>query len=156
MQYTTLLLGLLATTATTTPTKSQQSSQTKRFPLEQKRDDGPLKVTLETDFFNNAAADFFGGVAAELLATNLGEADAKAPAFPGPYATFTLDTGSGNPAARCQLTDADGQPVTLIRGANVDTTFGDGGNGPWRMQNGGTFTVGEIKCDPAFVSANSK
>ncbi|KAK7987227.1 hypothetical protein PG988_002215 [Apiospora saccharicola] len=155
MQYATHLLGLLATTATTAttaPTK-KQSRQDQRTPLEP-RADGPLKVTLETDIFQNAAADFFGGLAAELLATNLGETDAKAPAFPGPFATVTLDVSTGSAAARCQLIDVNDQVVTLVRGANIDVSFGDGGNGPWRAQNGGTFSVKQIKCDPSFKSVN--
>ncbi|KAK8029642.1 hypothetical protein PG993_010933 [Apiospora rasikravindrae] len=150
MQYATILLSLLATLATTAPTQ-RQSKETRALAP---RADGPLRVTLETDFFDSAAADFFGGLAAELLATSLGEADAKAPTFPGPFATVTLDVGDGTPEARCQLIDTDGQVVTLVRGANVDVSFGDGGNGPWRAQDGGTFSIKQIKCDPEFKSAN--
>ncbi|KAK8085519.1 hypothetical protein PG997_006790 [Apiospora hydei] len=115
---------------------------------------GAPRLLLETDFFDNAAADFFGGLAAELLATSLGESDAKAPTFPGPFATVTLNVGNGTAAARCQLIDTDGQPVTLVRGDNVDTTFGDAGKGPWRAQDGGFFFVQQIKCDPTFASVN--
>lgn len=155
MQYsTTILLGLLATTATTAPTQKTHQSNKENKRVVQQRDDGPLRVLLETNFFDNAIADFFGGVAAELLATSLGEADAKTPFFTGPYATVTLDVGSGTAAARCQVIDENGEVITLVRGANIDTTFGDGGNGPWRAQDGGYFRVQQIKCDPSFQSVN--
>ncbi|KAK6864325.1 hypothetical protein PG990_006240 [Apiospora arundinis] len=150
MQYATILLGFLATMAAAAPTKEQ--SKGKRI-IEQ-RDDGPLRVILETDFFDSAAADFFSGLAADFLATSLGELDAKAPAFQGPYGSVTLDVGSGSAAARCQVIDTNGEAVTLVRGANVDVSFGDGGNGPWRAQNGQPFRVQQIKCDPEFKSAN--
>lgn len=150
MQFVTILLCFLATaTAMKLPIIG------KRAAAVEKRADGPLRVSLDTEFFDNAFADFFGGLAAELLATDMGEADTKFPGFQGPYKAVTLDTRNGTAAARCQLIDTRGQVVTLVRGPNVDTTFGDGGNGPWREQNGGAFTVKEIKCDPTFKSANS-
>ncbi|KAK8128667.1 hypothetical protein PG984_009775 [Apiospora sp. TS-2023a] len=152
MQYaTTILLGLLATTGVTAPIKRQSMGER----AIEKRADGPLKVSLDTDFFDGSFNDFFAGLAAQLLETNLGEADTKTPRFAGPYRAVTLDTRNGTAAARCQLIDNNNMVVTLVRGANVDVSFGDGGNGPWRAQNGRAFTVKQIKCDPNFKSANS-
>ncbi|KAK7926888.1 hypothetical protein PG985_003886 [Apiospora marii] len=154
MQYTTILLCFL-TMATAMKLPLIGKRATAPAAVVEKRADGPLRVSLDTEFFDNLLADFFGGVAAELLATDLGELDTKFPGFQGPYKAVTLNTNNGTATARCQLIDTRGQIVTLVRGPNVDTTFGDGGNGPWRAQNGGAFFVREIKCDPTFRSANA-
>ena len=69
----------------------------------------------------------------------------------GPYATVEL----GVPAdvkqqdLRCQILDDKNAPITLFRGQNVDTTFADGGSGPWTFQDGHSL-VSAITCDPAF------
>ncbi|KAK8004256.1 hypothetical protein PG990_002068 [Apiospora arundinis] len=103
---------------------------------------GPLTVTL-------------AGPSELATQTRLGEKDAKAPTgSKGPYNTVTLKVGSGNKNARCQLTDANNKIVTLVRGKNVDVTFGDGGKGAWKFQDGKARNIKQIKCDPSFKSRN--
>jgi hypothetical protein len=53
---------------------------------------------------------------------------------------------------RCQLKDDKGKPITVVRGANIDTTFGDGQGGPWNIQ-AGEVKVSAIICDPKFKKA---
>ncbi|KAF2683885.1 hypothetical protein K458DRAFT_43639 [Lentithecium fluviatile CBS 122367] len=54
---------------------------------------------------------------------------------------------------RCQLLDKAGMPITLKRNANVDTTFADGGAGPWQFETPKKTQVGKIVCDPTFKKA---
>ncbi|KAK8046967.1 hypothetical protein PG996_015031 [Apiospora saccharicola] len=108
----------------------------------EERANGPLRVTLS-------------GPSELATQTGIGEKDAKAPVGSrGPYNQVTLNVGSGRKEARCQLIDTQNKVITLVRGANVDVTFGDAGKGPWKAQNGKTFNVKEIKCDPSFKSRN--
>ncbi|KAK8038337.1 hypothetical protein PG994_015104 [Apiospora phragmitis] len=108
----------------------------------EERANGPLRVTLS-------------GPSELATQTGLGEKDAKAPVgSKGPYNQVTLNVGSGKKEARCQLIDAQNKVITLVRGANVDVTFGDGGKGPWKAENGKNFNVKQIKCDPSFKSRN--
>lgn len=62
-----------------------------------------------------------------------------------------------NQALRCMVLDRAGNPITVQRGANVDTTFGDGGKGAWRFINkSGKQVVAEVSkviCDPSFKKA---
>lgn len=68
----------------------------------------------------------------------------------GPYQTVELRLGELVDASyRCKVLDNKGRAITLTRGANVDTTFGDGGNGPWTFDK--TREVSKIVCDPTFV-----
>lgn len=114
----------------------------KRDVVVEERANGPLRVTLS-------------GPSELATQTGIGEKDAKAPVGSrGPYSQVTLNVGAGRKAARCQLIDPQNKVVTLVRGANVDVTFGDGGKGPWKAQNGKNFHVKEIKCDPSFKSRN--
>lgn len=108
----------------------------------EERANGPLRVTLS-------------GPSELATQTGIGEKDAKAPVGSrGPYNQVTLNVGSGRKEARCQLIDTQNKVITLVRGANVDVTFGDAGKGPWKAQNGKNFNVKEIKCDPSFKSRN--
>ncbi|KAK8017781.1 hypothetical protein PG993_014107 [Apiospora rasikravindrae] len=108
----------------------------------EERANGPLRVTLS-------------GPSELATQTGIGERDVKAPVgSKGPYNQVTLNVWSGRKEARCQLIDTQNKVITLVRGANVDTTFGDGGKGPWKAQNGKNFNVKQIKCDPSFKSRN--
>lgn len=73
----------------------------------------------------------------------------------GPFESVELNLAAnfGNKALRCQVLASNNQPIVLVRGANVDTTFGDAGKGPWTFKAGAT-KVNQIKCDPAFKAAN--
>lgn len=53
-----------------------------------------------------------------------------------------------NEELRCAIFDEDGKPFVVERGDNVDVTFADGGNGPWKIQKPGEVT--HIVCDPKF------
>lgn len=53
---------------------------------------------------------------------------------------------------RCQIQDKDGNPITVKRGTNVDTTFSDAGKGAWSFERG---MVGKIVCDPTFVKKSA-
>ncbi|KZM28364.1 uncharacterized protein EKO05_0005189 [Ascochyta rabiei] len=72
---------------------------------------------------------------------------------------LTLDAAVKKQDLRCQVLDAAGAPVTGKRGANVDITFADGGNGPWTFINaqGQNINVNTsaVICDPAFVKASA-
>ncbi|KAJ4994048.1 hypothetical protein SVAN01_00525 [Stagonosporopsis vannaccii] len=72
---------------------------------------------------------------------------------------LTLDPAVKNQALRCKVLDTAGHPITAKRGANVDITFADGGNGPWTFINnkGEPINVdtSAVICDPAFVKASA-
>lgn len=72
---------------------------------------------------------------------------------------LTLDPAVKNQALRCKVLDNAGNPITGRRGANVDITFADGGNGPWTFinKNGQPINVdtSAVICDPAFVKASA-
>lgn len=71
--------------------------------------------------------------------------------------TLTVDPAIKNQALRCSVLDNYGNAILGRRGANVDVTFGDGGNGPWTFINKQNQTINvdtsAIVCDPAFVKA---
>ncbi len=68
---------------------------------------------------------------------------------------LTLDPAVKKQNLRCKVLDKAGKPITGKRGANVDITFADGGNGPWTFINekGEPINVDTslVVCDPAFV-----
>ncbi|KAH6616483.1 hypothetical protein C7974DRAFT_379387 [Boeremia exigua] len=70
---------------------------------------------------------------------------------------LTLDPAVKKQDLRCRVFDVAGKPITGKRGANIDTTFADGGNGPWSFinNNGEPINVDTfaVACDPAFVKA---
>lgn len=72
---------------------------------------------------------------------------------------LTLDPEVTKQDLRCQVLDKAGHPITGKRGANVDITFADGGNGPWTFINkkGENINVdtSAVVCDPAFVKASA-
>jgi len=70
----------------------------------------------------------------------------------GPYDTLELDVGIlvEDQGVRCQVLDNMGEAIVAVRGANIDTTFSDAGNGPWSFQQ--ASEVSQIICDPAFVA----
>ncbi|KAF2623589.1 hypothetical protein BU25DRAFT_414328 [Macroventuria anomochaeta] len=72
---------------------------------------------------------------------------------------LTLDPAVKKQDLRCQVLDKAGYPIIGKRGANVDVTFADGGNGPWTFINkkGEHITVdtSAVICDPAFVKASA-
>lgn len=70
-----------------------------------------------------------------------------------PFETVTLDiTGEFvDPELRCQIVGAEG-PIVVLRGENVDVTFGDGDKGSWTLEQ--ETTVQKITCDPAFKKAS--
>lgn len=72
---------------------------------------------------------------------------------------LTLDPEVTKQDLRCQVLDVAGKPITGKRGANVDITFADGGNGPWTFINalGELINVdtSAVICDPAFVKASA-
>lgn len=79
-----------------------------------------------------------------------GQRDERIPAIRGPFATVELKLGKdvANKAYRCQILDENHKPIVVIRGANTDITFADGGNGPWTFRT--PSLVSRTICDPAF------
>lgn len=53
-----------------------------------------------------------------------------------------------DPALRCQLTGEDDKPLVILRGANTDETFADGGKGAWTIRT--PAKVKKVTCNPAF------
>lgn len=72
---------------------------------------------------------------------------------------LTLDPAVKNQALRCKVLDKAGNPIAGKRGANVDITFADGGNGPWTFINKKDEPINvdtsAVICDPAFVKASA-
>lgn len=72
---------------------------------------------------------------------------------------LTLDSAIKKQDLRCQVLDKAGNPITGKRGANVDITFADGGNGPWTFINKHgeptNVDISVVICDPAFVKASA-
>lgn len=70
---------------------------------------------------------------------------------------LTLDPAVVKQDLRCQVLDTAGKPITGKRGPNIDTTFADGGNGPWMFINEYEEPINvdtsAVICDPAFVKA---
>ncbi|USW57826.1 hypothetical protein Slin15195_G111450 [Septoria linicola] len=69
--------------------------------------------------------------------------------------SLTVGEDVENQGLRCQILDAQHDPITLKRGENVDTTFADGGNGAWSFLEPGESQVSQIVCNPAFVKASA-
>jgi hypothetical protein len=65
--------------------------------------------------------------------------------------TVELDLEVQN-GLRCQILDAQDEPILVVRGPNVDFTFADANGGPWAIV-GNAVLVKTIICDPAFVAA---
>ncbi|KAK4621644.1 hypothetical protein CLAFUW4_07586 [Fulvia fulva] len=74
----------------------------------------------------------------------------------GPFTSFELTLGKDvkNQALHCKVLDEKDHKVTAQRGENVDTTFADGGNGPWKFLRPAKTSVSKIVCDPEFVKAS--
>jgi hypothetical protein len=51
---------------------------------------------------------------------------------------------------RCQILDAQDEPILVFRDPNFDFTFADGNGGPWTLVDGAQL-VKTIVCDPEFV-----
>jgi hypothetical protein len=75
----------------------------------------------------------------------------------GPFNSVELNVGADvqKQDLRCQILDNNGQPITLQRGQNIDTTFADGNGGPWTFLEPAFTEVSQIICDPAFVKASA-
>ena len=69
----------------------------------------------------------------------------------GPYTEVELVLGDDvrNEDLRCQILDNDDEPIVVLRGANTDVTFSDGGNGPWKFRT--PSLVGRVTCDQDFA-----
>ncbi|KAL5330504.1 hypothetical protein ACEPPN_000021 [Leptodophora sp. 'Broadleaf-Isolate-01'] len=75
----------------------------------------------------------------------------------GPFNSVELSVGADvqKQDLRCQILDNNGQPITVKRGQNIDTTFADGNGGPWTFLKPASSEVSKIICDPAFVKASA-
>lgn len=72
----------------------------------------------------------------------------------GPYETVELRLGQSLPQdLRCQISDANGEPLVVLRNGNRDTTFADGNAGEWRLEQ--ESEVANIVCDLDFVKASA-
>lgn len=79
--------------------------------------------------------------------------ETKRPASHGPFSTVELSVGKNFPqqALRCQILDHHHQPVVIVRGENIDTTFSDAEKGLWTFRDGQS-RVSRVVCDPTFVA----
>lgn len=75
----------------------------------------------------------------------------------GPFNSVELNVGADiqRQDLRCQILDNKGNPITVKRGQNIDTTFADGNGGPWTFLEPSSSEVSKIICDPAFVKASA-
>ncbi|EME82791.1 uncharacterized protein MYCFIDRAFT_80396 [Pseudocercospora fijiensis CIRAD86] len=132
MQYSAIVLSLLAATgALAAPAK--------------RTTDNSIRVTLSD------------GNLATQTAFEEGSRQAKKPVgSSGPYNTVELSVGADveQQTLRCQILDRSSNPITVLRGENVDITFSDAGKGLWTFQDGNT-EVSQIICDPDFVAASA-
>ena len=131
MQYTTVLLSLLAATGMTAPTK-------RALPT------GGLEVRLEAETFflqvpmpaDVAQRKFLGDRFADVKFKSI----------------EVLAGGVDKP--RCQVKSREGGfEIIAKRNANIDTTFSDAGKGKWTFQDG-AIAIGDIVCDPKFEANN--
>jgi hypothetical protein len=67
----------------------------------------------------------------------------------GPFETVELDLDVQD-GLRCQILNAQNDPILVFRSPNFDITFADADGGPWTLV-GGAQEVETIVCDPAFV-----
>lgn len=134
MQYTTVVLSLLAATGALAAPHSRRTF------------DNEIRVALSDLGETGAQVTFKEGVR-----------DAEVPAISGPFATLEVLLGKDvkQQDLRCQALDEAGKPIIATRGANVDITFADGGNGPWTFKQ--PSLVSKVICDPSFqkVSADA-
>jgi len=74
----------------------------------------------------------------------------------GPFKTVELSLGPDveQQDLRCQILDCNNEPIVVVRGENVDTTFADGNGGPWTLQDGAQI-VDTIVCDPDFKKGDA-
>ncbi|KIV91696.1 hypothetical protein PV10_06210 [Exophiala mesophila] len=127
MQYSAILVSLLAATGALAAPSSRRSV------------DNEIRVVLSDLGETGAQVTFKEGVR-----------DVQVPALNGPFATLEVRLGKGvaQQDLRCQALDESGNPIVGVRGANVDITFADGGNGPWTFKK--PSLVSKVICDPAF------
>ena len=142
MQYSTLILAALATTAFALPPPVPETDSSAGLDLEA-RQSAKLIVILSGP--------------SELGTTTShtpGKRDSQRPPIRGPFTSVSLSVPQGVKADyRCKIADAKGKDIVLVRGQNVDTTFGDGSKGRWNFKNGKTEVVGVV-CDPSFKAKN--
>lgn len=131
MQYTTIL-GLLAATGALAAPHSRRNA------------DNEVRVSLSDLAETGAQVTLAEGVR-----------DTAVPATDGPFATVELTLGADvqDQDLRCQILDHMGNPIVLLRGANTDITFGDGGKGAWTLRE--PTTVSEVICDPSFTQIDA-
>ncbi|KAF2010834.1 hypothetical protein BU24DRAFT_427034 [Aaosphaeria arxii CBS 175.79] len=120
---------------------------------------GSLAAPLQSRGASNEVRVALSNQAIELGVQNTfvdGKRDVKTPSSSGPFQTVELRLGPKvkNPNLRCQIRDQQNKPITVVRGANVDITFADGGKGPWTLKK--TAKVSSIICDPAFKQGSAR
>ncbi|EXJ87927.1 hypothetical protein A1O1_04854 [Capronia coronata CBS 617.96] len=131
MHYTSLLCLLAATGALAAPHSRRQV-------------DNEIRVSLSD----------LGETGAQVTLAE-GVRDTAIPALSGPFATveLTLGTDVQDQALRCQILDHMGSPIVVLRGANTDITFADGGKGAWTLRE--PSMVSQVVCDPTFAQIDS-
>jgi hypothetical protein len=133
MQYPTILLALLSSSALASPWGNSYDAAK----------DNSIIVLLEHKSVDIASqTPFTEGVADEKKPTG---------SF-GPYTNVTLTLGKDvvNKELRCKILDKDQKAIVLTRGPNVDVTFADGGKGDWAFRKGES-EVSDVICDPLFT-----
>jgi len=132
MQYSTLLLSAIA------------ASGSLAAPTDKEITDRGIRVVLQNQAIELGSTTTFAEDKLPQAARPVGST--------GPFQTvaLNLDPIVGNQALRCQILDAQQNPIVVVRGENVDITFADGGNGPWTFRDGAAV-VDAIVCDPKFV-----
>ncbi|KAF2209886.1 hypothetical protein CERZMDRAFT_86536 [Cercospora zeae-maydis SCOH1-5] len=136
MQYTTFLLSALA------------ASKSLAAPTAKEINDSGIRVTLQNQATELGSSTSFAEDKLPQAARPVGSS--------GPFQTVSLklDEYVKNQALRCKILDATQKPIVVVRGENIDTTFADGGNGPWTFRDGAAI-VTSIICDPEFVKGEA-
>jgi len=128
MYYSTIVLPLLAASGVLAAPHSRRTV------------DNEIRVALSD----------LGETGAQMTFTE-GVQDTEMPAISGPFASVELRLGKDvqQQDLRCKALDDAGNPIVLLRGENIDITFGDGGKGAWTFRT--PSMVSEVICDPTFV-----
>lgn len=127
-KYTTLALSLLAATgAIARPYYSYE-----------------LDTSISVSFSD-------GQLVQDQLSFTEGYAETQTPLGVNQFTQITLTLGKDvvNQNLRCQAQDTTGKPIVVLRGANTDVSFGDGGKGAWTFR--APATIANVTCDDALI-----
>lgn len=138
MQYTSIILAALAACSTIAAPLTNAAPQKRML-------DNTLTVVLSNQATETGSQTTF----------TEGQREEGGPTgSSGPFQTVELRLGKDvqRKDLRCKILDDQGDDIVVIRGANTDITFADGGKGAWTLRK--ESMVSEIICDPIFVKTD--